>query len=248
MTGTRTIELRVPVPATDGGADWELAATVHLPDVLAGRAAAGTPAGGAPVLVAIPGSGYGRHYYDLPEPGYSQAAHHTGRGTIVVALDHLGVGDSSIPPLEVTTMATVTAANDAAVRQILDGLRKGTLDDAVAPVEPTAVIGAGQSMGGFILVAMQAQHRTFDGIVVLGAAMTGTRLPQPPDRPELVYPAGTTPEEAAMMLLAATDWRYAFHYEDVLETLVAADLAGGLPVRETAPAWGSRTSPGWSTR
>ena len=43
----------------------------------------------------MPGAGYSRRYFDLPEPGYSEALYHNRRGTIVVALDHLGVGESS---------------------------------------------------------------------------------------------------------------------------------------------------------
>jgi alpha-beta hydrolase superfamily lysophospholipase len=232
------LELRVPVPASDGsGADWEIAATVHLP---ATESLVDRP----PVFVGMPGAGYSRQYYDLPEPGYSEAEYHVARGTVVVALDHLGVGDSSIPPLEVTTLATVAAANHAAVAEIVDRLRHGTLSAGRGPITPAAVIGAGQSMGGFILAAMQAYHRSFDGVAMLGSSMAATQLPRRPDAPEIVIPAGATPDEAAMIVLGATDWRWAFHWDDVLPSLVDADLAGGLPIRQTAPIWGSVTTPG----
>jgi hypothetical protein len=66
MPDVRTVGLRVPVPCSDGSQpSWEIAATVYLPpdDMLAA---------GPGVLVVMPGAGYGRRYFDLPVPGYSQ--------------------------------------------------------------------------------------------------------------------------------------------------------------------------------
>jgi pimeloyl-ACP methyl ester carboxylesterase len=173
---------------------------------------------------------------------------------VVVAIDHLGAGDSSVPPLGVTTLPTVAAANHAAVGAVRDRLRTGTLAAGVPPVDFAGVVGAGQSLGGHALVGMQAYHRTFDGIAMLGSSLAGTLLPVRPGMPELVVPDGMTPERAAQLVLANTDWNWAFHWEDGtaadssgpphdLPSLVAADVAGGLPVRRTAPEWGSLTWP-----
>ena len=237
-TESRSVEARLTVPSTqDGEDDWQLAATVFLP---AAHALSERPA----VLVAMPGAGYGRRYFDLPEPGYSEALYHNRRGTIVVALDHLGVGESSIPPFEVTTLDVVAAANNAAVTSILDSLRNGTLAPDVRPLDPACVIGAGQSMGGHILAGMQAYHRTFDGVAILGSSMVCTSMPSSPGGSQVVVPKGTPPDEAAALLTQETDWRYAFFWEDVPEAFVEADFAGGHPVRETAPIWGSTTVPG----
>jgi pimeloyl-ACP methyl ester carboxylesterase len=241
----RSFDLRIPVPS-----GWEIAATVYLPadgDMLTS---------GSPVLVVLPGGGYNRRYFDLPVAGYSEAAHHVRSGTVVVAMDHLGAGDSSIPPLEVTTLATVAAANHAAVSSVLDRLRAGTLVAGVPPVDVACAVGAGQSLGGHALVGMQAYHRTFDGVAMLGCSLAGTALPVRPGTPDLVIPDGTTPDQAAQIVLASTDWNWAFHWEDGAEadpsrpphdlaSLVAADIAGGLPVRRTAPTWGSLTWPGF---
>ena len=196
------------------------------------------------VLVEMPGAGYSRRYFDLPDEGYSEAAYHNRRGTIVVALDHLGVGESSIPPFEVTTLDVVAAANNAAVTSILNSLRNGDLAPGVRPLDIACVIGAGQSMGGHVLAAMQAYHRTFDGVAMLGSSMVCTSMPSRPGRAQVVVPQGTPPEEAAALFVEATDWRYAFFWEDVPESFVEADFAGGHPVRETAPIWGSTTVPG----
>ena len=235
MSHTRQ-ELRLSVTDPDGGT-WEVAATAHLPasDVLPSRPT---------VLVAVPGSGYGRRYYDIAEPGYSQAEHHTALGTIVVAVDPLGVGDSDVPPLETTTMATVAATTHEVVTTIVSRLRAGALAPGYPAVSPSAVVGLGQSMGGFIVIGTQAAHRTFDAIAALGSALSGTRLATAPDAAPVDVPPGTPPDEAAALILAHVDWRYNFHWEDELPALVEADVAAGLPIRHTAPPWGSLTSPG----
>jgi alpha-beta hydrolase superfamily lysophospholipase len=237
-TESRRVEARLAVPSTrDVDENWELAATVFLPapDVLRERPA---------VLVAMPGAGYSRHYFDIPEDGYREAQYHNRRGTIVVALDHLGVGESSVPPFEDTTLDVVAAANDAAVNSILDRLRDGSLASGIGALDASCVVGAGQSMGGHVLAAMQAYHRTFDGVAMLGSSMVCTSMPSRPGRAQVVIPEGTPPEEAAELFVQATDWRYAFFWEDVPESLIEADFVGGHPVRETAPIWGSTTVPG----
>jgi pimeloyl-ACP methyl ester carboxylesterase len=213
-------------------------------------------AGQPPVLVALPGGGYSRRYFDLPVPGFSQAGHHARQGTVVVAVDHLGAGDSSVPPIEATTLQAVAAANHAAVTAVLEQLRTGTLAPGIPPAGIAAVVGAGQSLGGHVLLAMQAGHRTFDGIAMLGSSLAGTRLPARPGAPEIVIPDGTTPEEAARIVLANTDWAWGFHWDQPdpadtsrpphdLASLIAADIAAGLPLRQTPPAWGSSTAPGF---
>jgi pimeloyl-ACP methyl ester carboxylesterase len=174
---------------------------------------------------------------------------------VVVAVDHLGAGDSSVPPPEATSMQAVAAAGHAAVTAILERLRTGTLAPGIPPAGIAAVVGAGQSLGGHVLLDMQAAHRTFDGIAMLGSSLVGTRLPSRPGA-EIVIPDGTAPEEAARIVLANTDWAWAFHWEagvaadparppHDLASLIAADIADGLPVRRKAPPWGSLTSPGF---
>jgi pimeloyl-ACP methyl ester carboxylesterase len=239
----RSFDLRVPVPSADGDGKWEIAATVYLPadDALRGRPAA---------LVVMPGGGYSRRYFDLPVPGFSQAKHHAREGTVVVAIDHLGAGDSSVPPMEVTTLPTVAAANHAAVITVLGELRAGTLAPGVPPVDLAAVVGAGQSLGGHALAAMQAGHRTFDGVAMLGSSMAGTTMPVRPGAPEVAVPDDATPEQASLLVLASTDWNWVFHWQDTpvppeLASLIVADIAAGLPARRAAPEWGSITYPGY---
>ena len=238
------VELLIPLPAADGGPDeWRVAATVYLP---AREALAGRP----PVMVLLPGGGYGRRYFDLPAPGYSQAAYHARRGMVVITVDHLGAGDSTVPPAEFTDLPGVAAAGHAAVTAVLARLRSGTLAPGVRPADLAGVVGAGQSLGGHALAVMQANHRTFDGVAMLGSSMVGTALPVRADASTQAVPEGTTPERAAELARASTDWTWAFHWQDTplpeeLAALIEADTAGGLPARRTAPPWGSLTYPGF---
>jgi pimeloyl-ACP methyl ester carboxylesterase len=153
--------------------------------------------------------------------------------------------------MEVTTLATVAAANHAAVSTVLGRLRQGTLAPGVQPLDFAGVVGAGQSLGGHALAAMQAGHRTFDGVAMLGSSMAGTTMPTRPGVAGVVIPGAATPDETAMLTLANTDWNWVYHWQDTpgaprdLAALVAADIAAGLPARHTAPEWGSLTYPGY---
>ena len=211
MTSHTRVELKIDLSETPGHPkSGTIAATLHLPDRLERP----------PVLVCMPGAGYNRRYFDLEEPGYSEAEHHVERGTIVVAIDHLGVGDSTVPPPEEARIPDVAEANCAAVAQIVAKLRDGSFTGG-RRVSPSAVIGAGQSMGGFILVAMQAKQRPFDGLVVLGASMVCTQLPAPRTGQAIRASGYANSLEAGARMFVETDWRFAFHWEDVPEHLVA---------------------------
>jgi pimeloyl-ACP methyl ester carboxylesterase len=216
---------------------WSLAATVHLPrpELLQARPI---------LLICMPGSGYNRHYYDLREPGYSEAEQHVAAGMIVVALDALGVGDSSIPPFDESDKAAVAKTTDETVKQLLEALTNGTLCSEFPAIARPVTIGIGQSMSGFIVAATQGLHSTFDGIAILGASMIAITMPLPDGQKPVVPPEGITGEESALYLLENTDWKYVFHWEDVPQHFLDADMEGGLPLRRTAPYWGSLTSPG----
>jgi alpha-beta hydrolase superfamily lysophospholipase len=228
----RRIELRVGTGTLANGKSWTLAATVHLPDPAPAR---------APVLIALPGGGYTRHYFDLREPGYSEAEHHVARGVVVVAIDHLRVGDSDIPDLAEASLEACAAANDAAIRIILGRLRDGTLEAGVGPIEPRAVIGAGQSMGGHIGLLMQAHHRSFDGLAMLGSSVVCTRLPARVPGQEICL-LGKQDASEGLAALATFDFKFAFHWEDVPDRFAQVDVdakRGGGPM----PYWGSATTP-----
>lgn len=216
---------------------WSLAATVHLPrpDQLPERPI---------LLICLPGSGYNRHYYDLREPGYSEAEQHVAAGMIVVALDALGVGESSLPTPHESDKAAVARTTSEAVEQMREALCSGTLCKGFPAIERPVTIGIGQSMSGYIIASTQARHRTFDGIAILGASMIEVTMPGLDGQAPVTAPEGLSGEEAALFLLENTDWKFVFHWEDVPQHIIDADMRGGLPVRRTAPYWGSMTAPG----
>lgn len=227
-------ELRVPTPGPEGQ-PWELAATVYLPPPLA-------LAAGPNLLVLVPGASYGRGYFNLPVPGASQAMYHAGRGNIIVAIDPLGVGDSSSG--EGASAADAAATLHAAVTHIVDALPAGTLLPGLGPVAFGAAVAAGQSLGGHLVTVAQAEHGTFKGIALLGASVAGSRFPLPDGG------STTSPQEA--------DFGYVFHWGDIpkvdpstepadLATLVGIDAAIGLPVRQADAPWASRSIPAYVT-
>jgi alpha-beta hydrolase superfamily lysophospholipase len=197
------------------------------------------------VLVCLPGAGYNRRYFDLQEPGYSQAEHHAARGMVVIAMDHLRVGDSDIPDEQDADLQATAAADNAALQAILQRLRDGSLSDGIKAITPRAVIGAGQSLGGHIAVLMQAMHRSFDGLAVLGSSMACTRLPGR-ETAQTICLLGQQDPGAAMAAIATFDWRFAFHWEDVPEHFAGPDTAARTG-RAATPYWGSATFPSASS-
>jgi pimeloyl-ACP methyl ester carboxylesterase len=203
------------------------------------------------VLFGFPGGGYGRRYYDLEisgHVGYSQAEHHAQRGWLVVAVDHLGVGDSSLPDPALLSFEVLAAANDAAVRAVLDRLASGSLAPGLASFSDRPfVVGAGQSMGGCLSIVAQARHRTFDALAVLGFSAVHTALPTSDGgwqgsevaRGEVGDLATTTAE-----LQARAIFQYAFHLEDVPADIRSADI-DTYPLRRdgVVPSWASATMP-----
>lgn len=243
----KSIDVRIPVKvARTANGKGVVAATIHLPDAL--------PA--APTVVfALPGGGYSRGYFDMHfagHSGYSQAEHHTSAGIVLVAMDHLGVGDSSTEANEAIRIEDIAAANDEAVRDILRRLRAGTLAPALPAVEPGFVVGTGQSMGGGVTIIMQGRHRTYQAIAPLGYSAFQAVLPlRAPEARQGIkamfshFRRSTPNAELSVPQTSAEikDFLYPFHLEDVPQDIVAADLAGGYPLRENPPPWGSRTVP-----
>jgi pimeloyl-ACP methyl ester carboxylesterase len=207
-----------------------------------------------PVVFAVPGGGYARGYYDMHFPGhdgYSQAQHHVDRGLVVVAIDHLGVGDSSPEVAESLRIEDIAAANDLAVRSIAQKLRDGTAVAAYPAIDVGARIGMGQSMGGGVAVIMAARHHTFDAVVVLGYSAIHTVLPMP-EQDETAraseyfdYDRDTAPDELSVAEASAhiKEFLYPFFRDDVPPDIVEADTRGGYPMRTSAPPFGSATLP-----
>jgi pimeloyl-ACP methyl ester carboxylesterase len=188
-----------------------------------------------PIAVfAFPGGGYGRRYFDLQLEGlgtggsYSQAEHHTARGLVVVACDHLGCGESDAAPG--LTLAQLAAANVATVAEMRRRLAQGKAAPGLAPIRDPLAIGIGQSMGGCFTIAAQGRHRCFDAVAILGYSAHQTVVPVPP---------GVAPGTFSLDVV-----RYAWHWDDVPKALVDRDVTGyGVAHEGPLPAWRSATVP-----
>lgn len=240
----KRIELRIDVSRAAGlDSPQHIAASVFLPDPDGLR----TP---AVAIFAAPGGGYTRDYYDLRfagHAGYSEAEQHTARGFIVVAYDHLGVGESTTSHLMRLTFENLAAANDAAVREIHRRLVAGEVDASLPALPGLVKIGVGQSMGGCLTVVAQGRHRSFDAIAVLGFSAIQTVLPQRAGVAQTLVAPQRGSDASAISIdnvsRAIPDFVYPFHWEETPRDILDADMGDGFPLRRSAPHWGSVTVP-----
>jgi alpha-beta hydrolase superfamily lysophospholipase len=141
-----------------------LAASVHVPDV--------DDAPPRAVLVCWPGGSYSRAYWDMHvpgHPGYSFAEHMTAQGFVVVAADHLGVGESTKPADgDEVNFETMSAAAAAFVEQVRALLADGSPQLGGTPRPEIPIIGIGHSLGACLTVVAQARHRCYDALALLG--------------------------------------------------------------------------------
>lgn len=122
-----------------------------------------------PLVYCLAGGRCTTAYFDLHVQGltgWSMAEHLANRGAIVVALDHLGVGASS--PVDDVFLVTplLLAAVHAHALQIVRTMVGSEV----------WTVGLGHSMGGMLATVLQAHHRSFDALAVLGHG--GEGLPQ----------------------------------------------------------------------
>ena len=208
----KSTELKIDVtPAVDLGEPVHLAATLHLPD--------GMDAGSAHLLFALHGGGYTRGYWDpaFADPSYSFARFFTGRGKAVVAIDMLGMGESSRPePESRLSRAKIAAAHAAALAQV-----RARFD------RPLSVTGIGHSMGGMMIIDQAAAHGGMDRVAVLGWANEAMVLG---DTDVATMQAGLIP--SGYLAGPRERMRKLFYWPDVAEALIEADEAAG----STTPA------------
>ena len=235
-------DIRIDVSEAVGLASAEIAAPVIAPNTVTET----------PILaVGFAGGGYSRGYWDIQWPGgYSQAEYHASRGWVFAAVDHLGVGDSSLLDPSMLTFEVMAAANSAATKRIVSMLRSGSfMANTVAPLNDPYVIGVGQSMGGCVSIVAQASHQTFDALAVLGFSASHTVLPSPQGGVRVTpIERGRTDKYAITTEAAEIGdvhvFAWSFHYDDVDPGIYNEDLRGGYPFRtEGVPAWGSATIP-----
>lgn len=136
------------------GQDAHIAATLHTPD--------GSANASDDLVFAIHGGGYRRSYWNpaYVDDSYSFARWFTGRGKSVLAIDMLGMGDSTRPePESCLSRAAIAAAHASALEQVLARIGR-----------PMDVTGVGHSMGGMMVIEQAAFHPVFNRVAVLGWA------------------------------------------------------------------------------
>lgn len=263
---SRQVELRIDVTNALGlGEPAHVAATVVLPDP------AELPE--RPVICfAKPGGGYSRGYFtcELPGPGQgAQADFHAERGWIFVAMDNLGSGESSIHAGELLNYTNATLAALAAEQEILLRLANGLVEPGYPMVLQPVTIAIGQSTGGTLCIVQQARHGCYDGIGILGFSAVHSHPATPPGEAPIVTPwfardvspnatggilnaaavaamTAGAPQESAWTALA-----WGFHYDDVPQDVVEADLVhyesivinAGAPKGADPARWNSYTTP-----
>jgi alpha-beta hydrolase superfamily lysophospholipase len=241
----RQVDFMTDVTAAVGiGEHLMTAATVYLPDTISSDVS---------VIAAFPGGGYNRSYFNLVIDGndsYSQALHHTSRGLVVVAIDHLDSGGSSSPSDRLgITFEHMAAANDATVSEARHLLESGTLRSDLGSVKIGPLIGIGHSMGASFLTVTQGIHKTFDAVALLGNSGFQPSWPDPSGKGRvegLVFPPRGTDMHTINPVPGHTleQILYCFHYEDVPSVIREADAAGRKSGSDQpAPSWHSATSP-----
>jgi hypothetical protein len=222
-----------------------IAATAYLPDAISSEVT---------VIAAFPGGGYNRGYFHLIVDGddsYSQALHHTSKGLVVIAIDHLDTGESSSPADRLgITFEHIAAANDATVAKARSLLESGALRSDLGPIRVGPVIGIGHSMGASFLTITQGVHRTFDAVAMLGHSGFQPSWPHPSGRGRIegmVFPVRGTDLHTLVSPFPDHTFEeilYCFHYEDVPSVIMEAEITA-LKDRsdQSGPPWRSATSP-----
>jgi pimeloyl-ACP methyl ester carboxylesterase len=141
------------------------------------------------VLLCLAGGTYDKHYWHIDidgYPGYSFATHLVDSGFVVIAVDHLAIGESTDPTALGPAGLELLAKGDAEVgRQVREQLRRGELHQDLPPTN-APLIGVGHSMGACLTTMVQATAHLYDALVLLGYGVQITNVYQDtPDAAEL---------------------------------------------------------------
>lgn len=207
------IQLTLSIQAPPFG-EQTMSAWLFAPDDVAAE-------GPVDLLVCFSGAGFGKRYWHSEfagHAGYSFAERFTSPSRLVLALEHLGTGDSGRPqPVAELTRQVAADADAAAVAQVVEGLTSGRwLPPVPGPITP---VGVAHSMGGMVLITQQARHATFDRLAVLGWTNIGLQADYDVEAlAAQVATMGYVPSDRASM-------RPLFHAPDVPVEVMDADDA-----------------------
>jgi pimeloyl-ACP methyl ester carboxylesterase len=165
-----TVEVDVSPVSPPGGR--HVVADVFVPSggPLPSARSSGQPS--AQLWWLLPGGGLTRRYWDLDVSEdlgcYSLARFLVRRGHAAIAVDHLGVGESSRPAdgFDLTPQ-TLADVNAYAFDRLSEALAAGDID-GLPPFPGLIPIGCGHSLGAGLTVYQQARHRSHRAICLLG--------------------------------------------------------------------------------
>lgn len=218
------------------------------------------PADTRGVLLCLAGGTYDKHYWHIDidgYPGYSFAEHLAESGFAVLAVDHLGMGESTDPTELGPVGLESLAMGDAEVaRQARECLRDGELHQDLPPIS-APLIGVGHSMGACLTTMVQATTHPYDAVVLLGYGVQITNVYQDtPDAAELEQRIEQTIEASAQLAgVKPTDAHFyaprarladLFYAGEVPQDVIDADTAvqSRTPLRAAAEV----TTPGMVER
>lgn len=179
-------------------------------------------------MTLLAGGSYDKRYHHAVVPGregYSAAEHLARLGTIVLLLDHLGVGESTrLPDQKRATRQIAALAAHTAVEQFHQRLALGELHTGLPPIEGAVRIGGGHSMGAMQTVVQQAAHRSYDGVMMLGYTAQGVHFlfNGAQVRAADHLPEGETADYGTN---DRGPLRRNFHWDDVPDDVIAYDTA-----------------------
>jgi pimeloyl-ACP methyl ester carboxylesterase len=132
-------------------------------------------------VFCFPGGGINRGYFDIdvpPELGnFSMAAHLVNAGFVVVALDHLGIGESSrLDDRADLTSEVLVDVNAFVVDSVLSSLRSGSLAAGLLALDAPIPVAVGHSMGALFSMWQQARHDSYAALGLLGYGCRGVML------------------------------------------------------------------------
>ncbi len=174
------------------------------------------------VLLCLPGGTYDKRYWHLQVPGhagYSFAEHLAAQGHLVVALDHLGVGESSRPELPSVGLDVLMRGDAAVAHQVRDRF-----------ADRVPFVGVGHSMGACLTSMVQAEDRPYDAVALLGYGVDIANVPHAdPGADDARWPAfcalaGARPDDVYATMPRAL-LHDLFHAPDVPPAVVEADDA-----------------------
>lgn len=181
------------------------------------------------VLICLPGGSYDKRYYHLEvpgHPGYSMGEHLAALGHVVLAFDHIGIGDSSRPAgMEHVDKLLLARANHAAALHAFARIGDGTLHADLPPLKNFSKTGIGHSMGGMLAITQQSRHRTYDRIGVLGASAIGVVIEEGKDNLKDLAPITFDWIDEHYFRLRRQYLHHHFHWEDVPPAVIEADDA-----------------------